>query len=130
MKICRPGRSLCLLSITGLAELEGQYHSLSGTYFSATKHVTVCFQPSQADRRTASLVYVNIRSLVLAIIGCAQLCLWNPISLNDRTLIYDKREEYHVLFCRMVRVHPRRPGNREERGGSQIRRQKKRVGLC
>ncbi len=26
-------------------------------------HVTVCFQPSQADRRTASLVYVNIRSL-------------------------------------------------------------------
>ncbi len=25
---------------------------------------TVCFQPSQADRRTASLVYVNIRSLV------------------------------------------------------------------
>ncbi len=31
--------------------------------FSATKHVTVCFQPSQAGRRTASLVYVNIRSL-------------------------------------------------------------------
>jgi hypothetical protein len=25
---------------------------------------TVCFQPSQADRRTASLVYVNIRSLL------------------------------------------------------------------
>ncbi len=35
--------------------------------FSATKHVTVCFQPSQADRRTASLVYVNIRSLVISI---------------------------------------------------------------
>jgi hypothetical protein len=63
MKIRRPGRSLYLLSITGLAELDGQYHSLSGTYFSAIKHVTVCFQPSQADRRTASLVYVNIRSL-------------------------------------------------------------------
>jgi hypothetical protein len=55
MKICQPGRSLCLLWITG---------------FSTTKHVTVCFQPSQADRRTASLVYVNIRSLVKALVHC------------------------------------------------------------
>ncbi len=52
MKIFWPGRSLCLLLITS---------------FSATKHVTVCFQPSQADRRTASLVYVNIRSSCILI---------------------------------------------------------------
>ncbi len=43
--------------------------------FSATKHVTVCFQPSQADRRTASLVYINIRSLTPAQIGLLCLCV-------------------------------------------------------
>jgi hypothetical protein len=45
------------------------------TGFSATKHVTICFQPSQADRRTASLVYVNIRSLAANVRGPQAICM-------------------------------------------------------
>ncbi len=45
-----PGRSLYLLSTTGLAALGGQYHSLSGTEFSASMRVT-CLLP--ATRQTA-----------------------------------------------------------------------------
>jgi hypothetical protein len=45
-----PGRSLCLLSITGLAALGGQYHSLSGTEFSASMRVT-CLLPNQPHRQ-------------------------------------------------------------------------------
>jgi hypothetical protein len=44
-----PGRSWCLLSITG---------------FSPTKCVTVCFQPGRAEWLNASLVYIDIKSLV------------------------------------------------------------------
>jgi hypothetical protein len=45
---------LCFLQITG---------------FSATKRVTVCFQPGQGDRRTASWVNIYIRALVTAVLA-------------------------------------------------------------
>ncbi len=43
---CCPG--LPSLSITGLAALDGQYHSLSGTYFSASSRVTCLIPATQA----------------------------------------------------------------------------------
>ncbi len=40
-----PGRSLYLLSITGLAALGEQYHSLTGTDFPPPSELLVCYQP-------------------------------------------------------------------------------------
>ncbi len=53
-----PGRSLYLLSITGLAALGGQDHSLSGTEFSASKRVTCLLPATQADSHAGSKVYI------------------------------------------------------------------------
>jgi hypothetical protein len=53
-----PGRSCCLLSITGLAALDGQYHSLSGTYFSASSRVTCLLPATQAGRHAGPKVYI------------------------------------------------------------------------
>ncbi len=53
-----PGRSLYLLSITGLAALGGQYHSLSGTEFSASKRVTCLLPATQAESHAGSKVYI------------------------------------------------------------------------
>jgi hypothetical protein len=53
-----PGRSLYLLSITGLAALGRQYHSLSGTEFSASKRVTCLLPATQADSHAGAKVYI------------------------------------------------------------------------
>jgi hypothetical protein len=53
-----PGRSWYLLSITGLAALDGQYHSLSGIYFSASSRVTFLLPATQAERHAGSTVYI------------------------------------------------------------------------
>ncbi len=53
-----PGRSLYLLSITGLAALGGQYHSLTGTEFSASKWVTCLLPATQAGSHAGSKVYI------------------------------------------------------------------------
>ncbi len=53
-----PARSLYLLSITGLAALGAQYHSLSGTEFSASKGVTCLLPATQADSHAGSKVYI------------------------------------------------------------------------
>ncbi len=53
-----PGRSLYLLSLTGLAALGGQYHSLSGTEFSASNWVTCLLPATQAGSRAGSKVYI------------------------------------------------------------------------
>ncbi len=53
-----PDRSLYLLSITGLAALGGQYHSQSGTEFSASKRVTCLLPATQADSHAGSKVYI------------------------------------------------------------------------
>jgi hypothetical protein len=52
------GRSWCLLSITSLAALDGQYHSLSGTYFSASNRVTCLLPATQAESHAGSKVYI------------------------------------------------------------------------
>jgi hypothetical protein len=48
----------CLLSITGLAALDGQYHSLSGTYFSASNQVTCLLPATQAGSHAGPKVYI------------------------------------------------------------------------
>ncbi len=53
-----PGRSWCLFSITGSAALDGQYHSLSGTYFSASNRVTCLLPATQAESHAGSKVYI------------------------------------------------------------------------
>ncbi len=63
-----PGRSLCLLSITGLAALDGQYHSLSGTYFSASSRVTCLLPATQAGSHAGPKVYIwNVFGKYLAL---------------------------------------------------------------
>ncbi len=52
------GRSWCLVSITGLAALDGQYHSLSGTYFSASSRVTCLLPATQAGSHAGPKVYI------------------------------------------------------------------------
>ncbi len=53
-----PGRSLYLLSLTGLAALGGQYQSLSGTEFSASKRVTFLLPATQAESHAGPKVYI------------------------------------------------------------------------
>ncbi len=53
-----PGRSLYLLSTTGLAALGGHYHSRSGTEFSASMRVTCLLPATQADSHAGSKVYI------------------------------------------------------------------------
>jgi hypothetical protein len=53
-----PGRSWCLLSISGLAALDGHYHSLSGTYFSASSRVTCLLPATQAGSQAGPKVYI------------------------------------------------------------------------
>ncbi len=53
-----PGRSWCLLSITGLAALDGQCHSLSGTNFSASSRVTCLLPATQAGSHAGPKVYI------------------------------------------------------------------------
>ncbi len=63
----RPSCSLYLLSITGLAALGGQYHSLSGTEFSASKRGTCLLPATQAESHAGSKVYI-----------------WNVFGLNNQ----------------------------------------------
>ncbi len=64
-----PGRSWCFLSITNLAALDGQYHSLSGTYFSASNRVTCLLPATQTESHAGSKVYIwNVFSSYLAVI--------------------------------------------------------------
>ncbi len=80
-----PGRSLYLLSITGLAALGGQYHSLSGTEFSASKRVTCLLPATQAESHAGSKVYIwNVFARYTLPISSLPLCctLWD--SLTER----------------------------------------------
>ena len=55
-----PGQATACIyfSITGLAVLGGQYHSLSGTEFSASKRVTCLLPATQAESHAGSKVYI------------------------------------------------------------------------
>ncbi len=66
-----PGRSLYLLSVTGLAALGGQYHRLPGTEFFAPKRVTCLLPATQAGSHAGSKVYIwNVFGADI------QLCNW------------------------------------------------------
>ncbi len=78
-----PGRSLYLLSITSLAALGGQYHSLSGTEYSASKRVTCLLPATQAGSHAGSKVYI-----------------WNVFGSDIRTEYCMREETRKLNKCR------------------------------
>jgi hypothetical protein len=90
-----PGRSLYLLSLTGLAALGGQYHSLSGTEFSASKGVTCLLPATQAESHAGSKVYIwNVfgTSFAETVRGCT-------VSLIYLYRLYSVEAIWRTLNC-------------------------------
>ncbi len=80
-----PGRSLYLLSTTGLAALGGHYNSRSGTEFSASMRVTCLLPATQADSHAGSKVYIwNVfappyYNIMYPVDACMQLVKISPV---------------------------------------------------
>ncbi len=58
MKICRARPRLVFTFDNGFSALGGQYHSLSGTEFSASKRVTCLLPTTQVESHAGSNVYI------------------------------------------------------------------------